>query len=66
MPRGRLPVTGGAQQSADAVPLLGGQRGERVDDGPDVLGEHRGGALQGRGVGDARRRPLCSPDRLPP
>jgi hypothetical protein len=48
--RGRLPVTGGVQQGGDAVSLFGGQRRERVDDGPDVLGEHRGGALLGRGV----------------
>lgn len=61
------PDIGGVQQSGDAVALLGGQRRERVDDGPDMLGEHRGGALQGRGVGDAPRQPLCSPAaRLPP
>ncbi|MGB8201092.1 MAG: hypothetical protein WCF33_15590 [Pseudonocardiaceae bacterium] len=40
------------QQGDDAVSLFGGQRWKRVDDDPDVLGEH-GGVLQGRGVGDA-------------
>jgi hypothetical protein len=33
--RGRLPFTTGVQQSADAVPLLRGERRERVDDGPN-------------------------------
>ena len=61
---GRLPGYRGMEQSGDAVLLLGGQRRERVDDGPDVLGEHRGW-LRGRRVCDARRRPWCSPDRLP-
>lgn len=49
------PVTGGAQQGGDAVSLLGGQRGEGVDNGSDVLGERRGGGLWGCGVGDGRR-----------
>src|SRR6476661_3581081 len=46
---GSSPLTTGVQQSADAVPLLRGERGERVDDGPNVLGERRG-ALLGREV----------------
>lgn len=59
------PVTGGAEQSGNAVSLLGGQRREQVDDGADVLGEQCGGALRCRGVGDARRQPLCSPEGVP-
>ncbi|MBV9010913.1 MAG: hypothetical protein JO272_02475 [Pseudonocardiales bacterium] len=53
------------QQSGDAVSLLGGQRRERVDDGPDVLSEDRG-ALRDRGIADARRRRLCGPGGLRP